>query len=241
MRFAEQYQNRETPVSRAYLDIEVDVKLAPTDFPTAGNCPINAVSYFEHNTKQMFTFLLNQKTVNPKSYDFCTTVDNQAFNLEFKEFLDGALGSHEKVCDFKLEDIKTKILVYDDELTLLTDLFRYINYSKPDFLMVWNMSFDIPFIIDRITMLGGNPAEIMCTNDVPAQFRNCNYVIDENHEEFSTKGDYADITSYTVYLDQLIQFASRRRGGAQYRSYSLDYIQCSSEELCQIHIGYHLL
>lgn len=224
MRFAEQYQNRETPVSRAYLDIEVDVKLAPTDFPTNGNCPINAVSYFEHDTKQLFTFLLNQKTVNPKSYDFCTTVDNQAFNSEFKEFLDGALGSHEKVCDFKLEDIKTKILTYDDELTLLTDLFRYINYTKPDFLMVWNMSFDIPFIIDRITILGGDPKEILCTNDVPMPFRNCEYKIDENHEDFSTKGDYADITSYTVYLDQLIQFASRRRGGAQYRSYSLDYI-----------------
>lgn len=223
MRFAEQYKNTETPVSRAYLDIEVDVKLSPTDFPTNGNCPINAISYFEHDTKRLFTFLLNQKDVNPKSNEFCSTVDNRAFNEEFKGFLNETLGS-EKVKDFKLENIQTKVLVYNDELTLLKDLFGYINYTKPDFLMVWNMSFDIPFIINRIIALGGNPKEIMCIHDISPLYEHCNYIVDPNHEEFSTKGDYADITSYTVYLDQLIQFASRRRGGAQYRSYSLDYI-----------------
>lgn len=223
MRFAEQYKNTETPVSRVYLDIEVDVKLSPTDFPTNGNCPINAISYFEHDTKRLFTFLLNQKDVNPKSNEFCSTVDNRAFNNEFKDFLNETLGS-EKVKDFKLENIQTKVLVYNDELTLLKDLFGYINYTKPDFLMVWNMSFDIPFIINRIIALGGNPKEIMCIHDISPLYEHCNYIVDPNHEEFSTKGDYADITSYTVYLDQLIQFASRRRGGAQYRSYSLDYI-----------------
>lgn len=223
MRFAEQYKNTETPVTRAYLDIEVDVKLSPTDFPTNGNCPINAISYFEHDTKRLFTFLLNQKDVNPKSNEFCTTVDNRAFNEEFKGFLNETLGS-EKVKDFKLENIQTKVLVYNDELTLLKDLFGYINYTKPDFLMIWNMSFDIPFIINRIIALGGNPKEIMCIHDISPLYEHCNYIVDPNHEEFSTKGDYADITSYTVYLDQLIQFASRRRGGAQYRSYSLDYI-----------------
>ena len=223
MRFAEQYKNTETPVSRAYLDIEVDVKLSPTDFPTNGNCPINAISYFEHDTKRLFTFLLNQKDVNPKSNEFCSTVDNRAFNKEFKGFLNETLGS-EKVKDFKLENIQTKVLVYDDELTLLKDLFGYINYTKPDFLMVWNMSFDIPFIINRILALGGNPKEIMCIHDINPLYENCNYIVDSDHEDFATKGDYADITSYTVYLDQLIQFASRRRGGAQYRSYSLDYI-----------------
>lgn len=223
MRFAEQYKNTETPVTRAYLDIEVDVKLSPTDFPTNGNCPINAISYFEHDTKRLFTFLLNQKDVNPKSNEFCSTVDNREFNEEFKGFLNETLGS-EKVKDFKLENIQTKVLVYNDELTLLKDLFGYINYTKPDFLMVWNMSFDIPFIINRIIALGGNPKEIMCIHDISPLYEHCNYIVDPNHEEFSTKGDYADITSYTVYLDQLIQFASRRRGGAQYRSYSLDYI-----------------
>ena len=223
MRFAEQYKNTETPVSRAYLDIEVDVKLSPTDFPTNGNCPINAISYFEHDTKRLFTFLLNQKDVNPKSNEFCTTVDNHAFNEEFKDFLNETLGS-EKVKDFKLENIQTKVLVYNDELTLLKDLFGYINYTKPDFLMVWNMSFDIPFIINRIIALGGNPKEIMCIHDISPLYENCSYIVDSDHEDFATKGDYADITSYTVYLDQLIQFASRRRGGAQYRSYSLDYI-----------------
>ena len=51
MRFAEQYKNTETPITRAYLDIEVDNKLSDTPFPADGNCPINAVSYLDHDKK----------------------------------------------------------------------------------------------------------------------------------------------------------------------------------------------
>lgn len=225
MVFAEQYQNRETRVSRVYLDIEVDGKvLGSNEFPASGECPINAISYFDHDKKELFTFLLNQKNVNPLSEEFCTTVNNQKYNEEFKQFLDSSFGSHEKVCEYQLDNIKTHIVCYDDELTMLTDLFRFINFNKPDFLMVWNMGFDIPFIINRIINLGGDPQKIMCPHTILPQYEHCDYRKDELHDEWSAKGDYADITSYTVYLDQLIQFASRRKGGAQFRSYTLDYI-----------------
>ena len=44
--------------------------------------------------------------------------------------------------------------------------------------MVWNMSFDIPFIINRILALGGNPKEIMCIHDISPLYENCNYIVD---------------------------------------------------------------
>ena len=116
--------------------------------------------------------------------------------------------------------------MYDDELVMLNDLFGYINHEQPDFVLAWNMAFDIPFIIDRIKRLGVDPKEIICPQNIPAKYKRCSYNIDQRAvaTEFAEKGDYADITSYSVYLDQLIQFASRRKGRAKFRSYSLDSI-----------------
>lgn len=224
MRFGEQFKNTETHVTRSYLDIEVDNRLSNTPFPTKGNCPINAVSFMDHDTKELTTFLLNQSNINPQISEFMKTFDNDSWNIEFMEFLDGALGGKDKVKYFELDKLKTRVLMYNDERVLLSDLFSYINFKQPDFLLVWNMAFDIPFIIDRMIVLGMDPKEYICPKDIPNKYKFCRYWVDENKNDFAEKGDYADITSYTIYIDQLIQFASRRKGGAKFRSYSLDSI-----------------
>lgn len=226
MRFAEQYKNTETPITRAYLDIEVDNKLSDTPFPTDGNCPINAVSYLDHDKKELTTFLLNQSDINPLIQPFIDSFDNDSFNQEFMKLLTDTLGGQDKVEYYQLQNLKTRVLMYDDELVMLNDLFGYINHEQPDFVLAWNMAFDIPFIIDRIKRLGVDPKEIICPQNIPAKYKRCSYNIDQRAvaTEFAEKGDYADITSYSVYLDQLIQFASRRKGRAKFRSYSLDSI-----------------
>lgn len=224
MRFAEQYKNTENPVSIAFMDIETDVKLAPTIFPVDGNCPINAVSYMDRENKVLDTFLLNQEDVNPQVRPFIDSYNEKSFNKEFKDFLVDSLGGQNKVEHFKLQDLRVRVHIFDDELKMLTVLFKYINYMKPDFLLCWNMSFDIPFIINRIKVLGGEPADIICPPEFPDRVKFCDYILDKKNEEFKKKNDYADITSYTVYLDQLIQFASRRSNSAKYRSYSLENI-----------------
>jgi len=132
MRFAEQYKNTETPITRAYLDIEVDNKLSDTPFPTDGNCPINAVSYLDHDKKELTTFLLNQSDINPLIRPFIDSFDNDSFNQEFMKLLTDTLGGQDKVEYYQLQNLKTRVLMYDDELVMLNDLFGYINHEQPD-------------------------------------------------------------------------------------------------------------
>ena len=116
-------------------------------------------------------------------------------------------------------------LFYDeeDEINLIKDLFTAFNTFKPDFALAWNMSFDIPYIIERIRALGYDPADIMCNPDFKYKF--AEYFVDERMKnEFAERGDFARISSYTCFLDQMIHFASRRKGQSKFISFSLDFI-----------------
>lgn len=241
MRFDEQYKNTESKVSRVFLDIEADGKLIPANvkdrFPRNGNCPINAISYMDREAMVLDSFLLNQEDVNPQVREFINSYNEKEFNKEFKEFLVNTLGGEKRVESFNLQNLRIRVHIFDDELAMLKTLFKYINFTKPDFLMCWNMAFDIPFIIDRIRVLGGNPEDIICPKEFPDRIKFCEYVKDDLHDEWNKRDDYANITSYTVYLDQLIQFASRRGNGSKFQSYSLDNI---GEEVAGVNkLDYH--
>ena len=88
--------------------------------------------------------------------------------------------------------------------------------------MAWNMAFDIPYLIARIQVLGYNPADIICHPDF--KVKEVDYYIDKRADKFEERGDFATISSYTVYLDQLILFASRRKGQRAISSFKLDYV-----------------
>ena len=81
----------------------------------------------------------------------------------------------------------------------------------------------MPYIISRIQKLGYNPVDIMCNPD----FKNkvAVYYVDERKKsEFAERGDFCQLSSYTTFLDQMIHFASRRKGQNKLISFSLDYI-----------------
>jgi len=220
MRFAEQYKNNDVNVSIGFIDIETDNAQIGGRFPEKGNCPINAISYFDKNSKELYTLLLDTKN-NDLIKNFISTFNEEQFNLEFKELLTNVIGGVQALEKFKLNEIKVHTYMYTQEIDLITDFFNFINTIRPDFILAWNMAFDIPFIIDRIRMLGRNPEDIICDQSIP--IKHCSYYIDDKHDEFAERGDFANIVSFSVYLDQLIQFASRRKG-TKYRSYKLDSI-----------------
>ena len=115
---------------------------------------------------------------------------------------------------------------------------NYINNLKPDFVLAWNMAFDIPYIIQRIVNLGYNPKDIMCHPDF--KYKEVSYMIDERNKfNYEERNDFAKISSYSVYLDQMIHFASRRKGQAAIANYRLDYIgqiTCGVKKLDYSHI-----
>lgn len=218
-RFDKLYTNRVIPISKAYFDIEVDTINMLGDFPQLGECPINAVSYIFEN--KITVFLLRNPN-NPLIEEFEKSVNKELFT-ELNDFIIDNVGGIEKAKKFKLDNLVYEFKFYDDEVCLIHELFEYINTNEPDFLLAWNMAFDVPYIIERLYALGYDPADFLCHPSFNRDQRVCRYYIDERHKnEYEARGDIYSISSHTVYLDQLIHFASRRKGQSKFPNFKLD-------------------
>lgn len=227
--FSKQYKNTVGAVTKSYLDIEVDSRTAAGDFAQLGECPINAVTFIDDKTKSINTYLLRDPQ-NPLCAKFEEDVRNGSIYTRFRAAIydhivnrgtKSANDMKEALDNSGLMEYSMKFFFFDIEIELLITLFRLINTTRPDFVLAWNMAFDIPYIIERIKELGFDPAEIMTCDDFEKKV--AEYFVDERHSSiYELRGDYYNISSYSVYLCQMIQFASRRKGQAAFPNFKLD-------------------
>lgn len=216
--FDRTYKNTPFIPEKMYFDIEVDGINAAGDFPEMGECPINAVTLVDDTNKHVYTLLLENYN-NPLIEEFKNIPD---LTIKLKEFVKDNVGGWKNEIRFGLDKFDYNIMFYDEEIKLIVDMFNVINTIKPDFALAWNIAFDLPYIIARIQVLGYDPAEIICHSDFTV--KECYYFIDKRADKFEERGDYAQVSSYTVYLDQLITFASRRKGQRAIQQFKLDFV-----------------
>ena len=224
LQFNKTYKNEPGAISKAFFDIEVDSIDMVGDFPEPGECPINAISLILQEQRVVYVFLLRNKN-NPQIAELERMASaNPEFYRELSDFVVNAVGGPAFAEKFKI-DFKYKFLFYDEdkEIYLIKDFFSAINSFKPDFALAWNMGFDMPYIMARIQKLGFNPTNIMCSPDFENKVA-IYYVDERNKSDFAERGDFCQLSSYTTFLDQMIHFASRRKGQSKFISFSLDYI-----------------
>ena len=230
-KFSQHYQNNLFNVKKAYFDIEVDtIDMIDEDFPTDGKYPINAISYINDEDHSINIFLLRNEK-NPLIQEFENEVASGTIYKELQDFIINHV-TPKLAAKYGMLDFKINFHFYDEEIRMIQDFFLLVNLQEPDFLMAWNMAFDIPYIYDRIQVLGYDPRDIMCHRDIERQFRTANYYIDLRAADFAERCDFYDISSHTVYLDQLIHFASRRKGQKMLDSLKLDDV---GSEIAKIH------
>ena len=222
LRFSEQYTNEIIPITKCFLDIELDNRGDNFNGTIEyGKYPINAVTVCMEHINKSFTFLLRYED-NKSEEEFEKNITPETFK-ELKEFIRNQVGGEAGEKKFGLDQMDYQLLFYDDEVSLIVDVFRCINTYLPDFVMAWNMAFDIPYIIARLYALNIDPRTVMCHPDFENKV--CYYTVDErNANDFAERCDYATISSYSVFLDQMIHFASRRKGQSAIASFSLDNI-----------------
>lgn len=216
--FSRLYKNEPFNPTKLYFDIEADIKDIKGDFPEMGECPVNAITLVDDANHNVYTLLL-ENPENPLIEKFKQTPN---LTKELKAFVQQRVGGWKNEVRYGLDKFSYHILFYDEEIKLIHDAFNVINTIKPDFALAWNIAFDLPFLIQRIINLGYDPCEIICHPDF--KVKECYYFIDKRADKFEERGDYAQISAYTVYLDQLITFASRRKGQRAVASFKLDYI-----------------
>lgn len=228
--------NRIKPLTLGFLDIEVDIMEngGNGDIDPVFN-PIDLVTFIDSNTKTSYTFALIG-TECPEKDTSNMTEDEKRKEIERRELYKGRLEQHEKwssdpalldseahkLFDEDYPDMTYKFFFYKDEAKMLVHLFELINSLKLDMIMVYNIAFDIPFIINRLEVLGLDPKEVMCHKDFPV--KKCYFKTDEHTFSIKEKSHFFYCSSYTVWIDQMVNYAAIRKGGKELRSNKLDYI-----------------
>ena len=206
---------------KAFLDIEVDQINFEGNIAKDGECPVNAVTIIDDETDISYTFLYDDGN-NPQIKDF---VNNQeAFQKRVHEEFDDKYGV-----------LTYKIYMFDNELEMLIQIFRLIKTICPDFVLIWNMGYDIPYLESRIRRLGVNPESIMCDKAFPTE--SLYYYRDTKSFEWANKRDSFTISSKTHYSDQLINYAALRKSQGTVKRVNLDYIG-KKEEVSDGKVGY---
>lgn len=209
-------------LSIGFLDIEVDT-LESTGFPNPVFDPIDLVTFIDITHNNSYTFILVNRKCNSnddfKRNLYKTRHETEEYYLNNIEELKRE--AHEKF-DESYPDMIYNFYFYKDEIKMLSHLFQLINQLKLDFVGVWNISFDIPYIINRIETLGYDPKEIMCHPDFPV--KECYFKKDTINFAVKNKSDFFKISSYTVFFDQMIVYAAIRKGQQELRSNKLTYI-----------------
>lgn len=213
-KFGMTYENSIEKLNKAFFDIETDIRYCPTEFPQEGNCPINAVTFMDERSNTVYTFLLRNKD-NPLIDQFEEEIKTGKFGLkDIRAFIEEHTKDKKGKSQTKklnLTNTDYKIAFYDYEIQLLKDLFQTIHRCSPDFVEGWNSSaFDIQFIIDRVIQLGYDPADILCDQRFPIKIVK-NYIDFKNINMLPERGDYTFISGLPVFIDQEIQYASRRK------------------------------
>lgn len=199
--------NKKKHVTKQFLDIEVDGIDVP-GFPKPGECPINVITLVDQESMTCLTYALRNDKI-PQIQEIEDNLDE--FVEELHEMFDESYGR-----------LDYKIFFYDDELRLIRDTYSTINILKRDFLVIWNMAFDIPFIIERIKVLGGDPEDIMCHKDF--KYKECYFQKDNINFMVENKSDFFKCSSYTTTLDQMVLYAANRKGQGTIRSNRLNDI-----------------
>lgn len=224
-KFANTYTNDIKKLNKGFFDIEVDGKWAKGDFVELGECAINCVSFYDDGTDKVYVFVLRDDR-NPLIQKLEDEMLSGKFGYkEIHEFVLDSVGGKKKADKFKLIDTTYSINFYDDEIELIKDLFKTFHRCSPDFIEGWNSSnFDLAYIIQRIYNLGYEPEEIMCDYRWPV--KTIKHFVDQQHlSDLAERGDYTFISGLPVFIDQMIQYASRRKAKiGSFKSFKLDDI-----------------
>ena len=224
-KFAQTYTNDIKKIKKGFFDIEVDGKFAKGDFVELGECEINCVSFYDEGTDTVYTFILRNPK-NPMIDELAEEIHSGKFGWQqMHDFVVDCVGGPKQAKKYGLMDTQFSINFYDYEIELIRDLFKIMHRCSPDFIEGWNSSaFDLAYIIERIIKLGYNPEDIMCDPTWPVKIVK-NFVDTRNLNELAERGDFTFISGLPVFIDQMIQYASRRKSKiGSYKSFKLDDI-----------------
>lgn len=241
---------KEMNFSRAFLDIETDSFNHP-GFTKAETDPVDLVTIIDRDNMKSYTFALVGREYIPRDTSLLNEEAKKHIEADDRvkqawyerrhkkerylmEHLDDFKEELHKDFDEKFGELDYQFYFYEDEKKMLVHLFELIHKVSPDFIFIWNISFDVPYLMDRMKALGLDPKEIMCHPDFTS--KKCYFRKDRLHFDVKNKTDYFHITDKSIWYDQMILYAAKRKGMAELPSKRLNDI--AKEEIDDEKLNY---
>lgn len=228
---------KQTYVTKGFSDIEVDLTNSNNKFPVKGLHPVELITLVDPQSKTSYTFILRNMAFIPKptegmnefqlenekerKIDYDEKMRQQE---EFLKDLDGFKKELNETFDELYGEFDYRFYVYEDEKKLITDYFNLVKILKLDFMLFWNMSFDVPYLWDRAVILGLDPVQLFTHPDFPNREARFNKDNNPKHKAIKTSSDCFVATGYTVWHCQERLYAQIRKGESELRSYKLNDI-----------------
>lgn len=231
----EVYTNDESKVLRkGFMDIEAD-SIDVAGFPTASECPINLLTFVDSHNMVVYTFALIHRQFKQKNLSLLNEDEKAAEVIRYNYYQNGHKQQDELIAnleEFREEckkefnesfgDFDYKFFFYENETKMLVHFFQLVNSLKLDFMGIWNITFDIPYIMERLEVLGLQPIDVMGHPDFID--KRIYFKYDKIHHDIKNKNDFFFLTNYTNYIDLMELYASIRKGMSELRTYRLDAI-----------------
>ena len=208
----------------AFMDIETDQLYEDWNIGDFSS-PINSISYKFKPTNTEYLLVLRKLPFNrASSYkDDAMKYENAVREVEenFDKFVkeDIMIHAHD-------DNLKIIGLFFDTERELLEGFWKLIHKTKPDFCGIWNMNFDMPYILNRMTILEMDIMGTVCHPDVPEKYRYVKYIEDSKRKAKRIAGaggdeqenthpsrlwDWVQISGYTQFYDMMALYSLMRK------------------------------
>lgn len=179
------------------------------------------------NTILMATLSFKSRVVTAIRKDFLE--GHAQVELKLQEAFDKYLGKYKQE-----RNIDWEVLIVDEEIDIVKEVFKRAHEWKPDFLAIWNINFDLPKVLEACERAKVNPADIFSDPIVPPKYRFFRYkegtktrvmasgkvmpigVADQWHVVFTPSSFY--------FIDSMCCYRKLRVQRGELPRYSLDYV-----------------
>jgi len=208
--FAKYYGDNDTkPISVGFFDIESDI----IDFPEGeiapiGEPPINALSYVDYDSKSVHgLFLRNSKNPQIESLENKKDAFIEKMKDEFKD---------------TFPEYTYQLHFFDREIELILAALHIFKYYDNDYIMAWNLPYDLRSMILRVEYLGYDPKEVFWDKDNFSQ-QVCSFDYLDSITAHKRK-EKIKIAIKPVFIDMLVLYAGIRSAGPKIPSLKLSAI-----------------
>lgn len=207
-RYMDNFKGSPTAFSVCVLDIETDV-------------------VHGHGDILMITVSMKDKVFTAVVKDFVegiADVKNQCMAVANKYLLEV----------LKARGIQWEIDIVDSPVKAIFEVFKRVHQWMPDYLAVWNLSFDLPRIIKALDKEGIDPAQVFCDPSIPNSHKSFRFNKGPIQRRSSSgvvttlkpaqQWDTATLPASYQFIDAMQAYYHIRTGTGELQSYGLNAI-----------------